>query len=163
MKKLFLFKESDLKEMIKNLTAQWLHDESIILAIAINFFETLMENPEKYGITDYEHVGSDGNLIQWICRHKLVVDGKLVDIEIKTLDKNNVDYCEHWGKDHIRFFGEEYVAEKMLRRLRLFVYNCGIEELREIAKKFSYPHFAGPMAYLGEFGTSERKNEYVVV
>ena len=43
MKKLFLFKESDLKEMIKNLTVQWLHDESIILAIAINFFDGIKE------------------------------------------------------------------------------------------------------------------------
>lgn len=143
MKKSFLFKESDLKEMAKNLTVQWLYDESMILAIAIKFFEALAENPERYGVTDSKNGGSDGNLLFYMYHRQLVVGGKFIDVELNIFNKTNNDYNgDFWQKDNIKFHGEEIITEKFFKKFRLFVYGCEIGDLREIAKKFPHPHFS---------------------
>ena len=164
MKKIFTLKESDVKFMSKTLVNEWkryLVKESLLLALAAKLFQKIEESPHEYGVTDFKYIGSDGNLLFYTYMCQFVVNGKIIDVTIYTVNNNHDGYYEYWQKDSVNFYGEEKEAEKLYMKFRKFVYSQDPIKLMEITKKFDHPHQIKIQEII-EFGGSNGKPKELV-
>lgn len=115
----FTFLEEDLESMINSFNLWKIFSQLSPLELIANlFFNDVCQNPDKYGITDWDKIGKEWGFSTFI----FIISGKIVTVRLAIFTpKEKREFV--FGKNLIRFYGELEVTESFYHKFRLFIYS----------------------------------------